>query len=331
MVHHRGVVRFIVLAAIMVAGVNSANFLTVSGWEVVALDFEVFWRAAGEPLSDIYRPKDMPFAYPPTALLLFFPLRFVELETGFIIWTFLSIGMFAYGVAKICGPLTASISLLSTAAILGLVLGQVTMLLAGLAFLALSLPPFACGVVLAFVAVVKPQLMLFAPLVFLMRRDWIILAGIVVGGLVFLLLSVGLFGFHIWRDWFSAASSLVSSSVPSLITPSGQAAYRGIPEMPVWVASVALSAAAVFAWSNKIDDAKLIALIVATSVVASPYGHAHDTIAIIPACVAMLGNPVMTLLAFLVITGPQLLTMLAMVLGLVLCICAKIILSRAPL
>ena len=80
----------------------------------------------------------------------------------------------------------------------------------------------------------------------------------------------------------------VEGGVVRTITPAGKAALSGLPALPFLLIGVAIGAAAVVASAKRVEGELLIGLVVAASIVASPYAYAHDTIALIPACVALL-------------------------------------------
>lgn len=271
------------------------------GTTAYPIDYRVFWDAARA--ADIYRPSAMPFLYPPTALLLFKPLALVGFHTGYAIWSAVSALAFVIAVARLTNPKTAGWSMLSLAAIQCLVLGQSPMILAALTFAAFALPGVACGALLGLVMAIKPQLLLLAPLAFIVRREWRILIGMAGGAVAAVALSVAFFGTLLWQDWVSAIVSYGRD------TP-----YIGSFAMPP-VAGAILSAVAVILVARRVEGVYLIGLICVASLVASPYGHAHDMIAAIPVCVLLLrgGSRVLALVALLVFAGQPLLASGAMI------------------
>ncbi len=289
-----------------------------------AIDYRVFWRTASKPLSNVYQPGHMPFVYPPTALLLFKPLALLPQQGGFFTWVAVSALVFSLAVARLAEWRIAALSFLSPAAIKGIILGQSAMLLGGATFGSLLLPPLAGGIVLGIVLAIKPQILLFAPLAFLVRREWRLLAGIAIGGLGLVAASLIAFGPGLWAEWLQAlpefrATLLRDGVLDRVVTPAGRAEHAGLPSWPFILTGLALGAAAVVSAARKLEGAQLITLIVAASLVASPYAHVHDTIALIPACLilVMRGPWWAAALAALIFVGAPGLTMLAMMLGLV--------------
>jgi hypothetical protein len=255
------------------------------------IDYRVFWRAASE--HDVYQPGHMPFAYPPTALVLLKPISLLSAAAGYWFWIIASALFFAIVVAKLAGWRIAALSFLSPAAIKGLILGQSAMLLAGAAFAALLLPQFAGGLILGMLLVIKPQLFLLAPLAFVVRREWRVLSGMAVGGLALVVASIAMFGFDLWADWLAALPSFRETLIRDgvldrVVTPAGRAEFAGLPAWPFLLAGFAIGGAAIYAAAAQLKGAQLAALIVAASLVASPYAHVHDTIALIPAALILI-------------------------------------------
>lgn len=231
---------------------------------------------------------------------------------------------FGVAVAKLAGWRAATLSFVSPAAVKGLIFGQAAMLLGGTVLWALLLPPLFGGVVLGIILAIKPQMLLFAPLAFLIRRDWHVLAGMAMGSAAILLASLIAFGPGLWFEWLQALpafrETLIRDGVLArVVTPAGQAEFAGYASWPFIVAGLMLGAAAVFAAARRVEGAALVALIVTASLIASPYAHVHDTIAIIPACIILIvrGPWWAAALAALVFLGAHGLTMIAMMLGLI--------------
>ena len=140
------------------------------------------------------------------------------------------------------------------------------------------LPPFAGGALLGVLLAIKPQLFLFAPLAVLVRRDWQALMGMASGSALIIVASLVLLGPGIWMDWLAALpafhDTLVRDAVLSrVVTPAGQAEALGYPLLPFLLTGAIVGGSAVAYAARKLDGAELIALIVASSIVASPYAH----------------------------------------------------------
>ena len=302
----------------------AAAYALPFGLDNMALDYEVFWRAATGPIETLYQPGHMPFVYPPTAIPLFEPLGLIPSGPGYFVWTAISILAFGVAVAAVVNWRVAILSFASPAAVKGVILGQSAMLLAAGLYAAVRLPPVASGALFGVVLAVKPQIALFAPLAFLVRRDWKTLQGMIASVLVLLLASIALFGLDPWVAWIKALpefrSVLIEDNVISrVITPAGRAEYAGLPSWPFLLGGLAIGAAAVAALARKVENEELVGLIVAASLVASPYAHVHDSIALMPVCLVLMWRRpwVLALLAGVVFVGRPNATMLALAIGVV--------------
>jgi hypothetical protein len=282
--------RTIFVAAVVAATVAlNLMILPVVFPTFLGIDFDVFTRVMTTPTDQLYRNDGpMPFIYPPTAILPFMAIGWIP----YAAFALVSAAALFAAVSAACDRKVAALALLSKAAFKGLQLGQIPMLLAAGLFGALRLPPFAGGLVWGLIASIKPQLMIFAPIALAVRRDWAMLGGMAAGAAISFVASVLTFGFASWWEWYSAINafadtSLMQGAVSKAITPAGVAVAAGYPAWPFLMVGGAVAALAVVLASKKVRGAELIALIVAASLAASPYGYIHDAMAIIPACVVL--------------------------------------------
>lgn len=298
------------------------------------IDFQVFWSSGSRPLGEVYADHGMPFVYPPTALFLFKPFSLISFLPSYFAWVALSAALFGIAVARTCGGKVSALSFLSPAAIKGITLGQSAMLIGGALFASLRLPPVARGAVFGLVAAIKPQLVVFAPVAFLVRREWSALLGMAGAWALAVLASLVAFGPSMWADWLQALPRfhdvLVRFNVLSFaISPAARAEYLGLPALPVLLASAAIGLAAVVVMARRVEGEMLIALIVAASLAAAPYAHTHDSIALIPACIILIqrGCWPIAVAAAVVIIGMAALTPIGLLAGLILAIACR---SRWP-
>lgn len=281
------------MAAVITASYFSARWVFFGNRIRWPIDFNVFWLTGSRPLAEIYADHPMPFAYPPSSLFLFKPFSLLPFYTSYILWTAMAALLFGIAVFRICGVKVTAISFLSPAATKGITLGQSSMLLGGALFVAIRSPPISMGCIFGLVAVIKPQIVVFAPLAFLIRREWSVLTAMVVAAITVILFSFVFFGASLWLDWIAAFSHfhdvLVRFNVLSMvISPAGRAEYLGLPPIPSLIMSGLIGATAVILLARHVEDEMLLALIVGASLATSPYAHTHDTIALVPACVVML-------------------------------------------
>ncbi len=301
-------IRLAFVAATILATLYSS--LALYGWISWPIDFRVFWNAATQPLAEVYTPGKMPFAYPPTALFLFKPLALLPRAPAYLVWTSVSLVLFAVAVTGHGGWKLAIASLVTPASIRGLMLGQSAMLLGGGLLVAAALPSLAMGMMFGLIGAIKPQLVLFAPLAFIVRRDWKALFGMLGSGSGLVIASGLVFGPSLWADWVRSMPAfhdtvMNGTTLEYLITPAGKVEGLGYSPLPVLLLALALGAWAVIATARKVEREMLVALIVAASLLASPYGHIHDTIALVPACILLLfrGRWLLAIPAALIVTG----------------------------
>jgi hypothetical protein len=228
------------------------------------LDFTSFYAAgkivkegAGERLYDYRtqaayqadvgnRPAPLLFNHAPFESLLFVPLAWFSLLAAYRIWAFINLGLLvlcSYLIrdylenlnslaARVVFVLSSSLP-----ALVALVQGQDSfLLLLGyvLAFLSLKQERnFRAGGILA-LGVFKPQLVFPFLVVFLVRRNWRILAGFLTISTALLVVSLGITGWEGFRNWpdliryqdsGSAGAALHSAKA---ILPPAMANMRGV-------------------------------------------------------------------------------------------------------
>jgi hypothetical protein len=188
------------------------------------------------------------------------------------------------------------------------------MLLAGLQFIGLIVPPLLGGILWGIAATVKPQLMFFAPLALLVRRDWMMFAGMSIGCLLMVAASLVVLDPSLWAGWLESLidfNQIVQrGEMERTIAPASAAASAGLPSLPFVIAGLTLGTAAVVTCAPKLEGVHLVALITAASLLSSPYAHIYDAVALIPACVALMvqGRWVYAVPAVIIFMGTPLMT-----------------------
>ena len=285
--------RLVMLGALTLSLMLNVKYLLFSGFSPWAIDFYVFWSSAPKPASELYAATNQPFVYPPTAIAFFKPLAWLSLTAGYLVWTFLSSSLFTIAVTRLEGWRVAVLSLLSAGALQGLALGQTPMILSAALLFAIATPGVACGVIFGVVAAIKPQLLVLAPLAFFVRKDWRTLSGMAVGITVCVLVELVLYGPQLWLDWLNSMTAFREAlyrigAISQVITPYGMVDRLGLNPLPFLGVSAALAVAAIVVSAKRVEGIYLIAMIVGASLLASPYALRHDTIALVPACIAFI-------------------------------------------
>src|SRR5689334_14174271 len=170
------------LIALWVAVTTNIAIFALLWPKAAGVDFAVFWRAvhALHP----YAPNEQPFVYPPTALLWFSPLKLLDVWPAYLVWTGVSIAIFAAATLWLYGRGPTALALISPAMSVALIPGQTSLIAAALLFAAFATDCRFCrGMVLGALLTLKPQLVVVAPLFLIVRRDWAALAAMAVSAL----------------------------------------------------------------------------------------------------------------------------------------------------
>ena len=255
-------------------------------------DFYVFWTAARHAAAP-YDPAIMaalqaqfhvsgqiPFAYPPTFLLLVWPFAQIPLALAYPLWTGLSAALFFYASAHLVRPAWLSLGLfIAPPVVLAIAPGQ-TSLLVGAAmiggWLTLKDRPALAGVLFAIAACIKPQAMLLAPIVLWghwRAMRWAMLAGL---GLV---LASFVFGPDLWLQWPKALMSFGQVAPgTNRVNPSA------LPAGP-WLTAVLALLGIWLAWRWR-DLTGLIA----GGLCLTPYAHQYDLAPLAPIAASWLAD-----------------------------------------
>ena len=315
------------LIALVAASLNFIFPLASTAWDGLRgqpahlsgpCDFVAFWAAGrmaaagqGGEVYDIRPlfaeeakaptdPLQLPFAYPPTGLLLPFLVRGLPFFVGLAVWTF---GMTLAAVALLRAAglpwAVVALSCLSPAALLNVGLGQFGLLLGAVALASLALlrrRPGASGLLLG-LTVIKPQAALLLPAVMAAGRYWRALAGAVLGGAGLCASSAALFGLAPWRGFFGAGAALAHFMLVQPF-PSGPlpalSSYELYGTSVLWMlrsfgCGLAVSAtgqaavtagAALLCWriwrKPSGDNLARLVLTLCLGILATPYGYLYD-------------------------------------------------------
>lgn len=212
----------LLLIALLIAMVAAsvASIAPALGYHPAGLDFLAFWAGGRAALDDPGRIYDFahvtalqgidfgpgvlrPYINPPSALLLFAPLARLPFWTGYALLMLASLAVLLAAARRAGAPwwLVALPMVVFT-----LFCGQVTLLIAGLVLLALTLRerPWIAGLCFAIAGVIKPQILLLLPLALAAQGAWLTIVATGVVGLALCGLSALLFGVQTWLDWLHA-------------------------------------------------------------------------------------------------------------------------------
>lgn len=279
------------LAIAALAFVVWAAFTAIHAPEKAA-DFDVFWTA-GRHAAAPYDPAiiaalqaqfhvggQIPFAYPPTFLLLVWPFAQAPLGLAYPLWTGLSAALFFYAAAHLVRPAWLTLGLfIAPPVVLAIAPGQ-TSLAVGAAmiggWLTLKDRPAVAGVLFAVAACIKPQAMLLAPIV--LWGHWRAMRWAMAAGLGLVLASF-VFGPDLWMQWPKALASF--SHVATLTDRVNPSALIASP----WLAAPLALLGVWLAWSWR-DLTGLIA----GALCLTPYAHQYDLAPLAPVALNWLAD-----------------------------------------
>ncbi len=253
-----------------------------------ATDFSVYWRTANEPVAEAYRPRSsLPFPYPPTMLVWIRPLAALPMWVAFALWVAASVAAIVAICRRfLCWP-AIGLLLISPPFVNGLSTGQVSAALAALLLWAcMTSNRIAAGMAFGVIASVKPQLVLMAPLLLLLRRDWRALFGAAFAFLMVVASTILLFGPTIWFEWLQSMENfravLVKDNVLGVaITPAAAASHLRLPALPFLLAGLA-GGLWLIVRCRAVGPLESATVIATSSLLAAPYALTYDLAAIAP-------------------------------------------------
>lgn len=295
-------------------------------------------------LDDIYRPDafmafqfsfvEAPighriWAYPPHSLALATPFALFDYFAALLIWSATGLAVLGWGCRRLgLGTMETSIVLLSPASLLCLYYGQTGNLTAGLLLLALSARPGhdIAAIGAAAMLTIKPQMGLLLPFFWLAERRWSALIWtfvlvVLIGALTLIWPGALLWGDYVGRTLGELSGLERHGSGPFMsMIPSIFMALRimtGDGDLAILLHLLVAIPILIFAlWRLwHLDDSfRRVALVLAASVLATPYIHNYDLSLLVVAGLLLLrrfppgrpGELPVALLAGLMLALPQL-------------------------
>jgi Glycosyltransferase family 87 len=230
-----------------------------------------------------------PFAYPPTFLFFTAPLGRLSYPGALAAWDLATLALYLAAVSAILPRRTALIAAMTPFWVLASLAfghnGLLTAGLMGLVLVSIERRPWLAALCLGLLSY-KPQFGILFPLALVASRNWRLLAGSAVAGIVFGLAAAFAFG---WQGWPAFTSALLSRH--SIADPSGQAALiietpfgllhmlgaHGALAWAVQLAVAAVAAAAVWlVWRGSRPFNLKAAALCAGALLATPYALIYD-------------------------------------------------------
>lgn len=148
-----------------------------------------------------------PFPYPPSFLLILWPLGFLSYLSAYALWIAATFGFYVWAMAeRSARTVTTAIAILAPTSTIMLVAGQSGFLAGALAIGGLRLirtRPILGGVLLGLLSY-KPQLWLLVPVALIAARAWRSIAAIVLTIAALVALTSMAFGWSIWPAWLAS-------------------------------------------------------------------------------------------------------------------------------
>jgi hypothetical protein len=238
--------------------------------------------------------SDRPFVYPPSALLLFAPLAALPFTASFLLFGALSALLFE----RAARPVQSRPILLLAAppVVLAILAGQPTILVAALVFLGLAQldkKQGLAGVLWAVAAMIKPPILLLAPVALIAGGYWRAIAAACATATTIGAASLVVFGMEAWLAWLGALpgfNALVSGFEPLLrnaITPYAMAVRIGLrPDIVPFVAAIFAFPMAWWSFARTQDLAIRSVVLVGGALLISPYAMNYELAALAPVVAA---------------------------------------------
>lgn len=247
-----------------------------------------------------------PWVYPPTALGLVSPFSALPFWTAYAVWLVISVVAYAAAVKALAGriwPVALALTFASFPLWTAVRAGQLAPFIAALAIagiLALDRRPLLAGLLIAVVGLVKPQLMILAPIALAAGGHWrafVAAAGTTLAGVATTLM---VFGVWIWQDWFTAVSGfpdiLVDLGIEthavtwrSFLTEIG---IEGVPRTILHGAgAVAAAVVVALVFARRCDPGARLTALVGCGFFITPYAMKYDLLILLPVAAWLLARP----------------------------------------
>ncbi|HEX6218710.1 MAG TPA: glycosyltransferase family 87 protein, partial [Sphingomicrobium sp.] len=244
---------------------------------------------------------EMPFPYPPAFLLLVMPFGLLSFPLGLIAWSLAGYILYL-AVARQLTPNGALLAAAFPPVFATAALGQNGFVMAALFLGGLALlerRPFLAGAVLGCL-ILKPQLALMLPVAMLAGRHWQ-----VIGGAIFSSIFVMAAGFLIfgpaataaWLDQLPLYATIARDGLVGwhkFVSIYAAARQAGVPELAAFTIHIAIALLAAVAvwrvWRTAAGWPAKAAILVAATMLASPYLYVYDALILIPAFAFLIGR-----------------------------------------
>ncbi len=272
------------------------DFFALWGWSAMT-------HAVAHPLT-IYNPaavrlflhaqdpafkKNYPFAYPPSFLLVIWPLALLPRNTSYVIWVLTTLACYLAVVGHGTWRRTiVLLTLLAPATTVTVSAGQNGFLTAALIIggcRLLDRRPILAGILFGLLSC-KPQLGILIPVALLAARQWRAIAAAAMTVLASIAASAAAFGWSMWTQWVRAMVDLFhlvgeqTQLYHEMPTIAANLHALGVAPVAVQVAqigaSIAAAAAVFLCWRRGGTSRLTAATLQAGTFLATPYAFIYD-------------------------------------------------------
>lgn len=236
-----------------------------------------------------------PYIYPPSALLLIAPISVLPFWASATLVAAVALAWLS-AVSQEVGsdPLLV---LLSPPVVLAAIVVQTSLLVIGMVILSCALldrRARTAGTLLAIAALLKPTLLVLAPLGLVAGRHWIALSAATLTGVVGLAASVLLFGHRPWHDWLDALprfQTLFAENEPlvrNAVSPFAFAVRYGCESLIISAIAAVIAASLIWiAFARQHCAGTRSALLMGGALLIAPYSMNYELAVFAPALLSL--------------------------------------------
>lgn len=285
--------------------ISFSLFVPGADWAPLWVAGKLSWTSAVQAydfdlVSSLQQPlvgatTDRPFVYPPSALLLFAPLALIPFTASLVLFILVSLVLFD----RASRPLRPQHLLLFVGppVVLAALAGQPTLLVSALVLFGLTKldkNESQAGLLIGIAAMIKPPLLLLAPLALAGGGYWRAFASAAATAAAIGALSLAAFGADAWMAWLSALprfNGIVAEFEPLLrnaITPHAMAIRMDLPPNLVIVCAAFVACpVAWFSFARTHDVPVRLVALIGGALLVTPYAMNYELAALAPAVAAL--------------------------------------------
>lgn len=239
-----------------------------------------------------------PWTYPPSFLLIIIPFSLLPAWIAYFIWVASSLGVYLFAASRVTerdGIVSYALLICAAPVWHCFLFGQSTPLVAAMTIAALVLldrNPLAAGAFIAAAGMIKPQVMLLAPLALVADRKYAaIISAAWTTAAIGIVTSV-LFGPKIWLDWVRAVPRFMAFQHQVGQTQASPSFYLDFPgDIALRVTLVAIACAGIWVvFKRTAELAPRLTALLGGSMLCSPYVPIYEMALLAPAAVSFISG-----------------------------------------